>query len=133
MGYDAAPLLGLMQMGFLDGLLGSVMGSAAAGPLEGALLQVVTSQLTGQQGGQQSPLTGIVSAFEQAGLGHIAQTWVNEGDNHPVSPDQVHQALGADQVQAIADQTGLPQNELLGQLAQMLPGLIERMAQANRA
>ena len=128
-------------MGILDSLLGG--GSNAGGsPLESIVMSMLANQggQQGQQGGiggmlggllgggnAASGVQGLVSAFEQNGMGHIAQSWVGNGPNHPVSPDQVQQVFGDDQVQSISNQTGVPKQDLLSQLAQMLPGMVDRL------
>lgn len=119
-------------MGLLNEVLGALGGNqpqapqepqpqGAASPLQGALLSLLTRQ--GQGGG----LGGLLQQFEQAGLGELAQSWVGNGPNQPVSPQQVGQALGPEQVQGMAAQTGLPAEVLLAQLAQHLPGIIDRL------
>jgi uncharacterized protein YidB (DUF937 family) len=72
-------------------------------------------------------LAGILSAFEQAGLGHIAQSWVGNGPNQAVSPEQLQNVLGQDQVSNMANQAGMQPNDFLGQLAQHLPNAVNGM------
>lgn len=40
-------------------------------------------------GGVGGGLGGLVSSFEQAGLGRIVQSWIGTGANQPVSPQQI--------------------------------------------
>ncbi len=125
-------LLGGGQQGGspLQGLITAALGGQAGGEM-GALGNLAGMLLGGQQqqqGGAASPLQGLIAAFEQQGLGHIAQSWVGDGENHPVSPDQLHQVLGPDQVQSMANQTGMDPQQLLGELAQMLPGVISQLS-----
>ncbi len=126
-------LLGGGQQGGspLQGLIASALGGQGqAGGEMGALGSLAGMLLGGQQqqGAAASPLQGLIAAFEQQGLGHIAQSWVGDGENHPVSPDQLHQVLGPDQVQSMANQTGMDPQQLLGELAQMLPGVIAQLS-----
>ncbi len=131
-------------MGFLDELLGG--GQQGASPLQGLVaaalgggspLGSLAAALLGGGGQPQqqgaSPVQSLLAAFEQQGLGHIAQSWVGDGSNHPVSPDQLHAVLGADQVQTMASQTGMQPGALLAELAQMLPGVIEQLSRGNQA
>ena len=60
-------------------------------------------------------------------MGAIAQSWIGNGANQPVSPEQLQGVLGADQVQSMATQSGLAPTDLLSQLSQHLPGLVDRM------
>jgi uncharacterized protein YidB (DUF937 family) len=137
-------------MGLLDGLFGGAASGGGAAMIEQLVVSALQNQggaqaqqggggmlgsLLGSLGGGAAAgggLQGIVSAFEQNGMGHIAQSWVGDGENHPVSPDQVQTAFGDDKVQAIADQTGLPKEDVLSHLAQMLPGIVDRLTQGGR-
>ena len=130
-------------MGLLDTVVGDLMqNSGGSSPMGG----VLTSLLGGQGGGAGQPgmagqapmqgqgagmggggLGGLVSMFEQAGLGHIAQSWVGNGPNQPVSPDQLQSVLGQNQVQSMASQAGMQPNDFLGQLAQHLPNAVHGM------
>lgn len=109
-------------MGLLDGLLG------AAGPLLGGQGQRGSPLLGSLLGmlGQSGGLAGLVQAFEQAGLGHVAGSWVGTGQNAPVSPQQVQQALGP-QVQQLAQQHGMTTDAVSSALSQLLPGLVDHL------
>ena len=130
-------------MGLLDGLLGGNSQS----PLESIVMNMLTNsgggqaQSQGSQGGLLGGLLGAVggggaaggglqsllSAFEQNGMGQIAQSWVGNGANQPVSPSQVQQVFGDDQVQSMADKTGMPKQDLLSELSRILPSMVDRM------
>ena len=68
----------------------------------------------GQAGGG---LGGLLSKFEQAGLGNVAQSWVGNGPNQSISPQQLQNVFSQDHVQAMADQAGMPQGEFLSSSA----------------
>ena len=72
-------------------------------------------------------LGGLMSQFEQAGLGHIAQSWTGNGPNQPVSPDQLQSVFGQNQVQTMASQAGMQPHDFLSQLAQHLPNAVDQM------
>jgi uncharacterized protein YidB (DUF937 family) len=57
---------------------------------------------TGSTGGG---LGRLLSSFQQAGSGHIAQSWVGNGPNQPVSPQQLQTVFGEDQVQTMSRQS----------------------------
>jgi uncharacterized protein YidB (DUF937 family) len=69
-------------------------------------------------------LGGLMSSFEQAGLGHIAQSWVGNGANQPVSPQQLQSVFGESRVQDMASQAGMQQGDFLSQLSQHLPNAV---------
>jgi uncharacterized protein YidB (DUF937 family) len=120
-------------MGLFDQVIGGLMGAATGTAAGGTspIQNILMGMLTGQQGGQgnQAPgglaipggLGGLVSTFEQAGLGNIVQSWISNGPNQPVSPDQLHSALGADTVQNMSQQAGMAPQDFLSMLAQHLP------------
>ena len=123
-------------MGLLDQVIGGLMGGAGGGsPMGGVLASLLGG---GQQGGMgagmggQSGLAGLVSSFEQAGLGHIAQSWVGNGPNQPVSPQQLQGVLGDDRVQSMSSQAGMQPQDFLSQLAQHLPNAVNGMTPNGR-
>ena len=75
--------------------------------------------------GTGGDLGGLLSSFEQAGLGHIAQSWVGSGPNQPVSPQQLQTVFGDDQVQSMARQAGMAPPDFLSQLSQHLPRVVD--------
>ena len=72
-------------------------------------------------------LTGLLGRFQQAGLGHVADSWVATGSNHSISPQQLEQVLGQQQVQQMAQQANMQPQDLLSQLSQVLPHLVDRL------
>ncbi len=125
-------------MGLLDDVVGGLMNNSGGGgsPIQGVLMNLLGGQSglsgmgaagAGQTAPQLGGLGGLVSAFEQAGLGHIAQSWVGNGANLPVSPQQLQGVLGDSQVQAMASQAGMPKEDFLAQLAQHLPNAVNGM------
>ena len=120
-------------MGLLDSVLGSAMGALQGGGQGGAggdvLMQVIGSLLQGQggAGGAAGGLGALLQQLQQGGLGDAAQSWVSTGPNLPVSADQLQSALGADRIDALAQQVGLPAGDLSSQLAQFLPQVVDQL------
>ena len=128
-------------MGILDGILGSVLGgNSNAGPLQSILGSVLGGGQAQQQqgglggalggllgGGAGGGLGGLLGQFQQAGLGHVAQSWVGTGPNQQVSPDQLNQVFGDQQVNQWSQQSGVPKQDLLSQLSQYLPHAVDQM------
>ncbi len=101
--------------GGAGGILGSVLGSALGG---------------GQGGGQAGGLPGLgqlAEQFQRGGLGDVLGSWVSTGQNLPISPDQLGQVLGGDKIAGMASQLGINQGDLLGQLSQMLPEVVDKL------
>ena len=122
-------------MGLLDSVLGSVIGNMASGRQGGGagadlLMQVVGGLLNqggGVGGGLGGGLGALLQRFQSGGLGEVAASWVGTGQNLPISAEQLQSVLGGDQIGALAQQAGLSQGDLMGQLAQMLPQVVDRL------
>jgi uncharacterized protein YidB (DUF937 family) len=140
-------------MGLLDSVIGSAVPSGnLAKPLTIALLALLASRAV-QGGGifgsaakppeatpaaptpADHPLGGLgalLQRFSQSGLGNIANSWVGTGSNQPVAPHQLADALGPDALNRLSQQTGLPQQELLAHLSQLLPSVVDKLTPQGR-
>ena len=119
-------------MGLLDSVLGSVIGNLAGGRLGGSagadiLMRVMGGLLNQGGGGVGGGLGALLQRFQMGGLGEVAASWVGSGQNLPISAEQLQSVLGGDQIGALAQQAGLSQGDLMGQLAQMLPQVVDRL------
>lgn len=113
-------------MSLIDSLLGALTGKADAGgtnSLQGAL-----TGLLNQSGGLQ----GLMSKFSQGGLGDIFTSWTGMGDNKAISPDQIQNVLGSDQVQALASKLGVDPSHASGFLAEYLPKIVDKLTPAGQ-
>lgn len=97
-------------------------GAAGEGGGQG-LVGTVLEMLNNQPGG----LAGLAEAFQQKGLGGIAASWIGTGANLPVSADQLQQVLGNEQLQAFAQKAGIRPEAAGSQLADLLPGIVDRL------
>ena len=119
-------------MGLLDSVLGGVIGNMASGRQGGGagadlLMQVVGGLFNQGGGGVGGGLGALLQRFQSGGLGEVVASWVGTGQNLPVSAEQLQSVLGGDQIGALAQQAGLSQGDLMGQLAQMLPQVVDRL------
>jgi uncharacterized protein YidB (DUF937 family) len=119
-------LLGLLAL-LASGALfrGSGAGSAASAgsqptPNEGA------------DGGLLGGLGGLLDKLQKGGLGNVANSWVGPGQNQQISPGQLGSALGPDIIKALAQRTGISEEELTRQLSQVLPGVVDKLTPAGR-
>jgi uncharacterized protein YidB (DUF937 family) len=101
--------------------IGSLLGKSGNSPT--SVPEALVAALSSQEGG----LGGLVRKFEGVGLGDVISSWVGTGENQAVAPDALHGILGSDVIQQISAKTGLPVAELLPQIAQHLPGLVDGM------
>ncbi len=105
------------QQGPLGGLLGNLGGALAGGGAGGLL------------GGG---LGELLERFKQNGQGDAAESWINTGPNKELPPPQLKQAIGADVLAALEQQTGLSQEELLARLSRELPAAVDKYTPDGR-
>ena len=98
----------------LKGGLGGLLAGGAAGTI-----------LSGGLG-------DLLKQFQQQGLGDQADSWVSNGPNKQVSPGDLGSALGADQIEALASQSGLSRDDLLQGLSQFLPDVVNKLTPDGR-
>ena len=71
-------------------------------------------------------LQGLVNQLQQGGLGDQVKSWLGNGANMKVTPEQLRAALNSDQVKQIAQHFGVPVDEALKVLAQHLPAAVDQ-------
>ena len=114
-------------MGLFDSILGAVTGKTD-GSGGGAQLIGVLGGLLAQSGGLQ----GLASKFAQSGQGNAFQSWVGMGENQPISSDQIQNALGSDQVKALAAKMGIDPAQASNFLAEYLPKVVDKLTPAGK-
>ena len=120
-------------MGLLDSVIGAALGGGQGGGQGGnaALINMVLGMVTGggKAGGAQAGggLGDLIAQFQRSGMGDVVGSWVSTGENQPISPDQLGNVLGADKIAGMASQLGMNQGDLLGQLSQMLPQVVDKL------
>jgi uncharacterized protein YidB (DUF937 family) len=110
-------------------IFGSILGSAlrglaaqgGTGALSDVLSQVLAKTDLGGVG-------GLLQQLQQSGLGAEVASWLGNGENLPLSVDQLKNALGDQRLRQLATQLGLPVDQVLDQLSQHLPGAIDHMS-----
>ncbi len=109
-------------MSLLDQVVGALAGgeSGSGSNLLQAVLQLVNNPRTGG-------LEGLIRSFQQGGLGDIVNSWVANGENLPVSGEQIEGVLGGSVLRDLAAQLGVSPQQASGSLADVLPQLIDRM------
>ena len=110
-------------MGILDSLENSPALKGVLGQLEAAVLPVVLSEVLGN--GSQGGLSAIVAKLQQAGLGDQVKSWIGNGQNLPITADQLQQALGSDTVKQLAARFNIPVDQLGKVLEQYVPAAVD--------
>jgi len=109
-------------MGLLDNLggsLGGVLGQVTAAAAPGLISAVLAKTNLGD-------LQGVVNQLQQGGLGDQVKSWLGNGGNMPVTPQQLQAALGDEHVRQIAEHFGVPVDQAMKMLAQYLPTAVDQ-------
>jgi uncharacterized protein YidB (DUF937 family) len=106
----------LMKMG--QELLADKLGDKAGGLMEG---------LAGLTGGNLD-IGSLMGKLKEGGLGDQVDSWMGDGDNAPVSADQLKSALGEDQIAAASEKMGVDTDTAAQQLSESLPDLADKFS-----
>jgi uncharacterized protein YidB (DUF937 family) len=103
--------------------------------IKGALFQTAEGEAQGLIGGAVEKavpggLGGLLGKLQAGGLGEQVQSWLGDGHNLPISPDQLQGVLGDEHVQQIAQHLGLDPQQVLQGLSEHLPGLAAKQAES---
>jgi uncharacterized protein YidB (DUF937 family) len=118
---------GKQVMGLLDSILSAASGKSGAPGEANPLLGILGGLLT-QSGGLQ----GLASKFAQSGQGNAFQSWVGMGENQPISSGEMQNALGSQQVNAIATKLGVDPAVASGFLAEYMPKIVDKLTPAGK-
>jgi uncharacterized protein YidB (DUF937 family) len=106
----------------MSGFFGQMLGSFAGG--QSTAISGILQQVLAADGGGVSSL---ISRFEAAGLGDHVQSWVSNGENRPISADQVGDAFSADEIEGWANQAGTTPDKMREVLAAALPHAVDHV------
>lgn len=106
------------QTGGIGDLLKGGLGGLLAGGAAGSILS----------GG----LGDLMKQLQDNGQGEAAKSWVGTGENKQIAPDDLANALGADQIDELTSQTGMSRNDLLNGLSKQLPDVVDRLTPDGR-
>jgi uncharacterized protein YidB (DUF937 family) len=104
--------------GSLGNLLKGGLGGLLAGGAAGSVLS----------GG----LGDVLKQLQQGGQADTANSWVGKGPNKAIAPGDLASALGADQIDQLATQSGMSRDDLLSGLSQYLPKVIDHLTPDGR-
>jgi len=116
-------LIGAATNAAMGSLKGGNANAAGVAGLDPQVLMGIVGALMNNAGG----LSGLMGKLQQSGLGDVAQSWVGTGANQPVSPDALGSALGPDLMGMIAKQMGGTTQQASATVADLLPGLIDKL------
>jgi uncharacterized protein YidB (DUF937 family) len=109
--------MGLLDQlgGSLKGVVGSITAAEAPALISAALAKT-----------NMGDLQGVVAQLQQGGLGDQVKSWLSNGPNSAVTPEQIKAALGSEQVQKIAQHFGIPVDAAVKFLSDNLPAAVDQ-------
>ena len=115
-------------------ILGKMFGGSSA-PAPGSAAPRPTpapSPTAAPPGNILGGLGDLIGRLAAGGAAPQVNSWVGAGANQPIQPGQLGSALGQQTINDLAQRAGMSQQELLNQLALVLPQLINHLTPNGR-
>jgi uncharacterized protein YidB (DUF937 family) len=113
----------LMKMG------AELFANASGGDKGGLDMDAIQSAMSGLLGGQGDKLDlgKIMSNMNgDGGMMSVVNSWLGDGENAPISADQITSLLGSDKVAEFASKLNIDPQTALNGLSQSLPGVVDK-------
>lgn len=103
--------------------------------LSGGNESMMTTALAGLLGGGNSSdggldIMGLISKMQgggtSSGLTDLASSWLGDGENAPVSSDQLKEMFGGDKISAFASELNVDEDTALSSLSEALPSMVDQ-------
>jgi uncharacterized protein YidB (DUF937 family) len=120
-----AVAVGALILGKMFGGSGAPTPAPGAAPAQPVPTNVPAGSLLGG-------LSDLIGKLTAGGAAPHVDSWVGAGANQPIQPGQLGSALGQSTINDLARRTGMSQQELLNQLAVVLPQLINHLTPNGR-
>lgn len=106
----------LLKMG--QELLGEKLGDTGG----------IMDALSGLTSGDGVDLGAITDKLKEGGLGDQLSSWLGDGENAPVSAEEITNAFGADKIGEMASKLGVDASSAADSLSQVMPSLLDKMS-----
>ena len=117
-------------LGGMLGRRGSSMGvpagrSGAGGNRTALLVMLLPLAMRWVQ--RNGGMGAVLEKFRQKGMDRQAQSWMSTGDNQPIDGPSVEHVVGQEELQQMAQRLGVPQEQVVQALAQIMPEMVDKM------
>lgn len=72
-------------------------------------------------------IQGLLGKAKEMGIEPAVASWVGTGQNEPVTADQIHNLLGHETVQNVAQKLGFSVQQILPLLSQFMPMIVDQL------
>ena len=94
-------------------------GSADSGAVQNAL-----GSLLGN--GETPDIGSLLTGLQSGGLGDIANSWLGDGDNAPISADQLKNVVDGNKLSKLASVLGTDEGSVLSGLQEAMPQMVDK-------
>jgi uncharacterized protein YidB (DUF937 family) len=112
-------------------LLGKLFGGGSAAPVTAPASHAPTAAAP-QGGGVLGGLSDLVKKLQNGGQAETVNSWIGQGPNAPIQPGQLGSVLGQQTISNLAAHSGMSEQELLAQLAKVLPNIVNNLTPNGR-
>jgi len=114
-------------MGILESILKSVTGNSSVNTNPNAMGGILDMITGGSASGGTGGIQGLIKKLTDGGLGDTVKSWIGTGNNEPVEPNQLQNALGHEVIAKLATKMGVSQSEAASHLSKLLPSIIDQL------
>lgn len=132
-------------MGGMGGLGGAALGGILGGMMRGrrgpmgmgvpagrggnhAALLMMLLPLAMRWVQRNGGMGAVLERFRRQGYGRQAQSWVSTGDNDTLDEQAVAQVVGDDELRGMAQQLGVPEQEVRHAFAEIMPEMVDKLS-----
>lgn len=125
---DMANLLKMGASMFID----SKQSGDAGSNLDIGTLTSALSELSGGDSNKSGfDMGALLSKMDSSGLGNMAKSWLSDGNNEAILPEQISSMFGAEQISEFASKLGLSNEEAAGGLSKALPQMVDKASRGG--
>ncbi len=119
-------MVDLLKMGATIFINSKQSGDAGSGLDVENLASTLSGLAGGSPDGGGFNLGSLLSKMGSGDLGAIAQSWLGDGNNDAISPEQITNMLGPDKISEFASKLGLSSEQAAGGLSEALPQMVDK-------
>jgi uncharacterized protein YidB (DUF937 family) len=119
-------MVNLLKMGATMFINSKQSGDTGSGLDIGNLTSALSGLAGGDSGNDGFGLGALLSKMDSGGLSAVVKSWLGDGNNEAISPDQITNILGADKISEFASKLGLSNEEAAGGLSEALPQMVDK-------
>ena len=113
-------------------ILGKIFGGSSAPAARRPAPSTAPAPSAAPAGSLMGGLSDLIGKLTAGGAASQVNSWVGSGANQPIQPGQLGSALGQQAINDLSAHSGMSKEELLNQLALVLPQLINHLTPNGR-